>query len=87
MEKDKMIVAAQLLSSFSDVVSRWTCEDIPSHIKRISDKHPEWCLEFHEWNGDPEEVESGETINQLPSIATLISNNLFAEAGIPNVER
>ena len=66
MSEDELTVIEGLIEYATDFYfSNLICEDLPDDLQRIADKHPEWALEFHTWNGDPEEVEDGETINLL----------------------
>ena len=65
---DELLVIKGILEEAGNTFGYRICEDIPASIEAIVAKHPEWAIEFHEWNGDPEVVELGETINQITTL-------------------
>lgn len=46
------------------------CEDLPEEIQKIVNRHPEWIVEYHNWNGDPEVLEYGDTYMQTSTLAS-----------------
>ena len=80
MNHDELFVIKRLLEIACDAFSNWSCEDPPKDVQRVVDRHPEWTIEYHTWNGDPEVVDEGETIHQLTTLTRLVLLKL-KEAG------
>ena len=68
MSVDELLVIKGILEEAGRTFGYRTCEDLPDELQAIVDKHPEWTVEFHEWNGDPEVVEPGEIIHQITTL-------------------
>ncbi|HWY33966.1 MAG TPA: hypothetical protein VNX68_04925 [Nitrosopumilaceae archaeon] len=60
MTKKEKLFLAELLEMASDEFSNHTCNDMPEELlKNFTDKEKESLIkEYHEYNGDPEEIEN-----------------------------
>ena len=67
---EKSFVISRILEIASDIFSNQICEDLPDDLQHFADKHPEWAIEYHTWNGDLDDIDEGETINQISILAT-----------------
>ena len=83
LSKDGLLVLKNILEEADMLFSYRSCEDIPPEIAEIVERHPEWCLEFHTWNGDPEVLEPGETFVQITCLTSWLL--LQAERMLENV--
>lgn len=83
LSKDVLLVLRWVVEEANIRFSRDMCEELPDDIAEIVDKHPEWCIEYHDWNGDPEVLFPGETMNQTSVVASWL--RLQVERMLENV--
>ena len=69
-EKEKLLVGI-MLEKASTVFGRFGCNDVPDSIYNgwTIEERQEFVKEYHEWNGDPEEIDKDDLC--LPDFAIM----------------